>query len=691
MPIIYFFYGLSFGGLGLAAFLQFRRGGALPLRRQLPWLAAFGLAYAGVGWIDMFLASGMSMDVVQILQVLRIILQPLSGLLMLRFGWGMLTQMTPLPQWTRIIPGILVVPFAFVITYAATTFVTPSPIGIPIDIWSRYLLYLPGSIMAGIGFIRQRNEHRAKGLLDVSRLMFGAGLAFLVEAVVVGLVVPAAPYGPVSYYNYDRVNYDTVPAEQVVNAMPFTVIAWLDYDRVLQVTGLPVQFWRMLSALAVQSFVVRALDVFDAEERRRVQELRSERDRAQSVARHVAESWTESLVTISRHIAELDDLNSILLVIVQNARRLLNSDYVAIGLLDNPGQRLALRCYASGEKAAIPTLDGSRVEVHSDLIAETLLTAAPYCSDSRLSEAASEGLCSGISAQAEAAAIVPLLLDSFPLGALWCVRFAPTPYTTTDMIGLERLADQAVIAIQHGLMAVQLQSLAVIDERARIAREMHDGLAQILGYMNLQIQTLEALLKQDKRDSAFAELQQMRQAVQTAHADVRENILSLRTTLSTDAGVASAIEEYLDGFSVQTGIGVHFVNNAGDDLGLSPMAEVQLVCILQEALANVRKHAKAETVTVILARTNGNAYLEITDNGIGFERPSAMHRFGLQTMQERAQSVGGQITIQSQVGTGTQITCQLPVIDREQMRQQVAFAQEHQTTNGAPDLPEHGR
>ena len=210
------------------------------------------------------------------------------------------------------------------------------------------------------------------------------------------------------------------------------------------------------------------------------------------------------------------------------------------------------------------------------------------------------------------------------------------------------------------------------------------------GYMNLQIQTLEALLKQDKRDSLFAELQQMRQAVQTAHADVRENILSLRTTLATDGSVASAIEEYLDGFSVQTGIGVHFVNNAGDKLGLSPLAEVQLVCILQEALANVRKHAQADTVTVILARTNGQACLEITDNGIGFEQPVAMHRFGLQTMQERAQSVGGHLTIQSQVGSGTWITCQLPIIEREQMRHQAAVMQEHQTTNGASDLPGQG-
>ncbi len=665
MPIIYFFYGLSFGGLGLAALLQLRHGGVHPLRRQLPWLAAFGMAYAGVDWIDMFLVSGLQTDVVQVLQILRMILQPLSGVLLLRFGWGMLTQMVPLPDWTRIIPGIVVVPLAFVVTYAATTFVTPSPIGIPIDIWSRYLLYLPGSIMAAIGFIRQRNEHRAKGLHDISRLMFGAGLAFLAEAIVVGLIVPAAPYGPASYYDYDRALIDSVPVDQAVNGIPFTMTPWLDYARVLEFTGLPVQFWRMLSAIAVIFFVVRSLGVFDATERRRVEKLQAERDRAQLIARHVAERWTDALVMISRRIAELDLLDNILLEIVRAARNLLDSDFVAIGLLDNDGQQLMMVAYADSQEGAVSLPPSLHVRIQTPLILETMRLARPYCSDEAEEPAAIEGLCYSASRKACAAAVVPLLLDNFPLGALWSARLTPTSFTSTDLIGLERLADQAVIAIQHRLMATKLQSLAVVDERGRIAREMHDGLAQILGYLNLQVQTLEVLLKQGKHDKLLVELQQMRQAVQVAHADVRENILSLRTTLATDAGVASAIADYLDGFSDQTGIHVSFVDQSGDDLGLSPLAEVQLVCILQEALANVRKHAQATAVTVTLTRTGDGAYLEINDDGIGFTVPVTKHHFGLRTMLERAESVGGQLAIWSQLGKGTQITCQLPEVEKD--------------------------
>lgn len=663
MLMMYFLYGLSFSGLGLAALLQYRRGGVLPLHRQLPSLAAFGLAYAGVGWTDMFLISGTQPEIQGVLHLLRMVLQPISGLLLLRFGWGMLTQMTPLPSWTRIIPSILTVPLAFVITYAATTFVTPSPIHIPIDIWSRYLLYLPGSIMAGIGFIRQSNQHKQRGFPDASYLMMGAGIAFLTEALVVGLIVPAAPYGPVSYYDYDRVHFDSIAADLDAPTDPFTIVDWLDYAHVLQATGLPIQFWRMLSALALLVFVVRSLDVFDAIERRRIQRLQEERDLAQSNARYLAESWAEALMKINRQIAELNELDDILFEIVCCARKLLNSDFAAIALLDEK-QRLMLRCFAISDSVQAAPRVGTSVQVKSGLILEVLQAAQAYRTAGTEALGWQADLCMCVEATISEAAFVPLLLNNVAVGVLWSARTKSEPYTADDLLGLERLANQSVIAIQHSLMAAQIQSLAVVGERARIAREMHDSLAQILGYMNLQAQTLEALLKQNKQEALFAEIKRMREAIQTAHADVRENILSLRTTLSTEAGVASAMLEYLDGFSLQTGIEIKLENQLDGYLGLSPLAEVQLVCVLQEALANVRKHARATEVSVRLTRQVGCAHLEITDNGVGFVEQADSQRFGLHTMRERAQQVGGKLSISSRVGQGTTVICELPEVDQ---------------------------
>ncbi len=314
MILLYFLYGLAFEGLGLAAYLQLRHEGDFPLKKELTWLAAFGFVGGAAGWVDMFLVSDSLSEIENILSVLRVALHLLTGVFILRFGWGMLNNLDPLPAWSIFVPGILIVPIAFVITYASTTFITPSPIEIPIEIWTRYLLYLPGSLLAGGGFLRQWYIQRKLGMYDVSNLMLGAGLAFLFEAVMMGLIVPAAPYGPASYYNYDRVIHNAFIGENLEVSRPYGLSAWLDYKSVLNATGLPIEIWRMVSAGSVTFFVVKALDVFEAIRKRQMLTLQADRDHAQQnaietqiQARRTAENWTNALVNISRRIAELDD------------------------------------------------------------------------------------------------------------------------------------------------------------------------------------------------------------------------------------------------------------------------------------------------------------------------------------------------------------------------------------------------
>jgi signal transduction histidine kinase len=675
MIILYFFYGLFFEGLGLTAWMQMRGGGDFPLRKQLPWLAAFGFTYGAAGWLDMFLVSGVTQDLSNLLTILRMILQPMSGLLLLIFGWGVLTQLTPLPSWTIFIPGVMIVPVAFVITYAATTFITPSPIEIPIDIWSRYLLYLPGSIMAGLGFLRQWVEQGKLGFNDVSKLMFGAGIAFLFEAFMVGLVVPAAPYGPASYYNYDRGMYDAFLGELAFNPQPFNLIDWLDYENVLNVTGLPIQFWRIVSAAAVTFFVMRSLDVFEAIRKRQLKDLQEERDRAQLeafeaqiTARQTAENWTDALVSINRRIAVLDDVDNILLYIVENARNLLRSDYMAVATLSE-SSCLDLKCHSSSsgtELIETPTT------ITNPLMMEIVVGMQPYRSGSDELPERFEGICLCKDTSASMVAVVPLTLDNSPIGAVWLARASQEPYSETDLIWLECMADQVVIAIQHGLMTSQMQSLSVVEERARIAREMHDGLAQVLGYLNLQVQTLDVLLQKGKMDSLSKELRHLREAVQTAHADVRENILSLRTTLAYETGLIPAMMEYLNEFSIQTGIDIELTNQVGEELGLSSIAEVQLVCILQEALTNVRKHANATQVQVHIYKESDDfqeiILVEVEDNGVGFDTVESKRSFGLQSMRERARSVQGELSVISAINEGTRVKLRLPCLEQENLK-----------------------
>jgi signal transduction histidine kinase len=677
MVAIYFINGLCFGGVGLAAYLQLREGGDFALKKQLPWLAAFGFICGATSWIDMFLASGGTDKYLLILRILEMIAQPLSGLLLLMFGWGILRS-SSLPAWTIFIPGILIVPIAFVLTYAATTFVTPSPVEIPIDIWSRYLLYLPGSILAGIGFLRQWNVQRKLGLSDVANLMLGAGLAFLFEAFVVGLIVPAAPYGPASYYNYDRVLSNAFTGEQAGIAQSFGLISWLDYNSVLQVTGVPIEFWRMLSSVTVTFFVVRGLGVFEAVRKRQLKALQEERDDAQKAAfeaqinaRQTAENWTDLLVNINRRIMELEDVDGILVFILENAKKLLVSDFIGMALLKDDYSSLDLKCFSQADQMELVK---SHIQISNPLIIKTLTLKGGYRSQGDEAEEMFQDVGLAEGKVARAIAIVRLALDNRPIGALWMVRCVAQPYSETDLIWLDCIANQIVIAIQHSLMTSQLQSLSITEERARIAREMHDGLAQILGYLNLQVQTLGALHKQGKKEAFEIELNQMREAIQVAHADVRENILSLRTTLASENGLASAINEYLQEFGIQTGIETQLENEIEGDLNLASVAEVQLVCILQEALANVRKHAKANHVNVLIAKKDYQVkggsyiYLRVEDDGIGFLAQDSKHSFGLKTMKERAISVVGTMVVHSALGKGTVVECTFPCLVQEKLK-----------------------
>lgn len=684
MILLYFLYGLAFEGLGLATYLQLRREGDFPLKKELPWLAAFGFVGGIAGWMDMFLTSGSLLEFVEVLSILRLGLHLLTGFLLLRFGWGMFANLNPLPAWSIFIPGILVVPIAFVVTYAATTFITPSPLEIPIEIWTRYLLYLPGSLLAGVGFLRQWYIQRKLGLFDVSNLMLGAGLAFLLEAVVVGLIVPAAPYGPASYYKYDRVIYNAFTGETINQQIqPYGLTAWLDYQSVLNTTGVPIEIWRLVSALIVTFFVIKALDVFEAIRKRQVQALLEERNRAQQdailtqiSARRSAESWSYALVNISRRIAELDRADDILLFIVENVRQLLNANFVGLAIFNQEKSILELKGYSTESDSAL--VANTSIAVKNQRMLEVLSTAVSFRSQGGEVVETFEGVSFFGVQSANSLAIVPTKLDNLPLGVLWVTRSEKNQFSDTDLIWLESMSDQIAIAIQHGLMTSQIQSLSILEERGRIAREMHDGLAQVLGYLNLQVQTLESLLAQGKAGKLQEELIQMRDAIQVANADVRENILSLRTTLADEKSLVSAVQEYLDEFGFQTSIKTQFNYQLDDDLDLSSVAEVQLVCILQEALTNVRKHARASQVMVTIMKKTEDGRdkigMRIADDGAGFIAAGSKRNFGLQTMRERAQSVDGKLDIETAQGCGTIIECVLPCLQQEKLQKQSVFA-----------------
>lgn len=635
--LVFFVYGLAYFSLGLAVSLEARRTSRLPLGRQLPWLGAFGFSHCLVEWIDMLRLMPMLDEWSTVLLAARTLLLPFSALMLVIFGIGLIKEAGELPRWLQLAPVVLIVPLSLLLSYALIVSITEPPRAVAMDVWSRYLLYFPGCVLSAFGFLRQWKRLSSGRLREQRTPLLGAASGFLINAVVAGLIVPAAPFGPA---------------------------AWLNYTTVEATLGIPVQLLRTATALLVTISVILSLRVFEAERQMALEQSEQERLRAhqaylqaQEQARQIAENWTEALVDINRWVVNLGDVDQVLQRIVQAAQRLLQADTAVLALWDEGCRNLLVKAFA----------------VHEDLIAmEARPVTRPLILDAirqgdvfRFPQDASRPLvpwrCPVLDDDIQSACIVPLQLDRQSIGGLWVGRTQEELFSHADASGLMRLADQAVIAIEHSVLAAQMQSVAVLEERSRIAREMHDSLSQILGYLSLETQTLEALARQQDRAALLQELQQARRSINAAQADVRENILSLRTTLSGEAGLIPALREYVTEFGLQHNLQADLWVESSNAIHLSPLAEVQVVRIVQEALTNVRKHAGASQVRVHLGCREGVLAVTITDDGQGFEMPIPAGHFGLLTMRERAESVSGGLTVTSTPGQGTQVNLWLPV------------------------------
>jgi signal transduction histidine kinase len=235
-------------------------------------------------------------------------------------------------------------------------------------------------------------------------------------------------------------------------------------------------------------------------------------------------------------------------------------------------------------------------------------------------------------------------------------------FSESDEATLVRFAVQAANAIDAVHLHERLRALAIEEERLRLAREMHDGVAQILASVNARAQAIREHLRGARVEVAIDLLERLAADARNVHSEVREGILALRATSSRD-GLSETLREYLDDWQDQTGIRVD--RELASEVRLLPEREVQVLRIAQEALANVHKHSGAGSVSFRLARAENEVTLEIADDGRGFDpgRSSLDGRphFGLLTMRERAQAVDGLLEIDTQAGRGTRVRLRVPV------------------------------
>ncbi len=199
---------------------------------------------------------------------------------------------------------------------------------------------------------------------------------------------------------------------------------------------------------------------------------------------------------------------------------------------------------------------------------------------------------------------------------------------------------------------------ATLEERARLAREIHDGLAQHLWFAKLKFERLSSTLSDEDRPLAT----EVTQALDAAIIEAREALVTMRSSLAEDVPFTDMLVRAVDDFESSSGLRAEFTASTGIPSSFAPRVQVELLRIVSEGLNNVRKHADATIVRITAEVSDGELLITITDNGHGFDQSQAFDKgMGLQGMRERARLIGGSLLVMSELSGGTTIEVRAPI------------------------------
>ncbi|MCI0582991.1 MAG: GAF domain-containing protein [Chloroflexi bacterium] len=377
----------------------------------------------------------------------------------------------------------------------------------------------------------------------------------------------------------------------------------------------------------------------------------------------------DALDVATRAIAGELDLDRVLQLIVDTVRDLVHASYAALGIVDAAGRIETF--ITSGISTAERERIGAPPRGHG-LLGLIIRDSRAY----RIADMSKHPDAYGFPPNHPSMRSllgVPVRAGGAAIGNFYLTDKIGAPeFSEQDQRLVEMFALHAGIAIQNARLHARVQRLAVVDERIRIGRDLHDGIIQGIYAVALSLEDVPELMTEDPAE-ADARIDRAIDRLNSAIGDIRTFITGLgadTAAASIGSRLAGLADELLLSSEARMALDLDLADVAEIDERLSAEAAVQLIQMAREALSNAIRHSGAPRARLSLRALDAEAILSVEDNGSGFDAsiPAASGHLGFANMRDRASSVGGAIEVSSRIGGGTRIIVRLPLATTETHR-----------------------
>lgn len=398
-----------------------------------------------------------------------------------------------------------------------------------------------------------------------------------------------------------------------------------------------------------------------------------EKERA---ARRAAARQVERMATLAQITEQLlasTGLETVLRVVVAAARRLCDAPMAMVALAD-PDRRTIRAVAAEGELQRF-----FEEEVPEQAITEAFLQGAAtgrafatgrtvVVEDYAAWPVVADGQARTVAAGVRALVVAPLRVGGATIGVLWVGDTQVRRFDPDDVQLMEALANQAALAIEHARLEQRSHEAVVLEERARLARDLHDSVTQSLFSLGMLARAAQAQLEKGA-PALSGTLERISTLAQQALTEMRALLFELRPSVLAEEGLAAALERLTASCRARFDLPVRFVGSVEADVRLPMEVETAVFRIAQEALNNAAKHANATEVVVTMTVAERQLCVTVEDNGRGFDveavragaRAGSDGGLGLRTMRERATAAGITLRITSTPGRGTRVWIAAPL------------------------------